>query len=545
MNSINLAVEFYKTNKIEIFLLICSNLIVYIIQSLIIPELTGKLSSVINLNNKVEIQYILVLFVYIWLLLRLFQSLDIVITGYITPELKEFINNYLWKKILKKFENNYDNINVSKLILRLSSIPNNIRHIFNENIRNSIPFIGVLITIMLRFYLIDIKLAIIVLFFISLLLIILYLDSKKIIKLIKLQSQYEEILAFNFEDKINNLQNIYAFNQVDYEYKNIANKLYKFKNVNIILYKQISNTRQKFFVITLLFLMILVIVIFQLKFNSNKSIDNATFLSLVLTSLFISMNIQDFVAVLSDMIYDYGILLNNEVFFKYLEENNNISYNKNQIQIKSGKIVFKNIDFSYLGNKTLILDNFSLEIQDKEKVAILGKSGKGKSTIVKLIMCLYSTNKGNIYIDDLNINEYDPKSVRQYISYVSQNTILFSGSIYDNIRYGTNYSRQYILDFLDKNQLSYLFSNLENGIDTDVGLCGSKVSGGQRQIIYILRAILHNKPILILDEPSSSIDKNIKQQFIDLVKKFYQDKTMILITHDRDLLTLANRIIYL
>jgi len=545
MNSINLAVEFYKTNKIEIFLLICSNLIVYIIQSLIIPELTGKLSSVINLNNKVEIQYILVLFVYIWLLLRLFQSLDIVITGYITPELKEFINNYLWKKILKKFENNYDNINVSKLILRLSSIPNNIRHIFNENIRNSIPFIGVLITIMLRFYLIDIKLAIIVLFFISLLLIILYLDSKKIIKLIKLQSQYEEILAFNFEDKINNLQNIYAFNQVDYEYKNIANKLYKFKNVNIILYKQISNTRQKFFVITLLFLMILVIVIFQLKFNSNKSIDNATFLSLVLTSLFISMNIQDFVAVLSDMIYDYGILLNNEVFFKYLEENNNISYNKNQIQIKSGKIVFKNIDFSYLGNKTLILDNFSLEIQDKEKVAILGKSGKGKSTIVKLIMCLYSTNKGNIYIDDLNINEYDPKSVRQYISYVSQNTILFSGSIYDNIRYGTNYLRQYILDFLDKNQLSYLFSNLENGIDTDVGLCGSKVSGGQRQIIYILRAILHNKPILILDEPSSSIDKNIKQQFIDLVKKFYQDKTMILITHDRDLLTLANRIIYL
>ena len=545
MNSINLAVEFYKTNKIEIFLLICSNLIVYIIQSLIIPELTGKLSSVINLNNKVEIQYILVLFVYIWLLLRLFQSLDIVITGYITPELKEFINNYLWKKILKKFENNYDNINVSKLILRLSSIPNNIRHIFNENIRNSIPFIGVLITIMLRFYLIDIKLAIIVLFFISLLLIILYLDSKKIIKLIKLQSQYEEILAFNFEDKINNLQNIYAFNQVDYEYKNIANKLYKFKNVNIILYKQISNTRQKFFVITLLFLMILVIVIFQLKFNSNKSIDNATFLSLVLTSLFISMNIQDFVAVLSDMIYDYGILLNNEVFFKYLEENNNISYNKNQIQIKSGKIVFKNIDFSYLGNKTLILDNFSLEIQDKEKVAILGKSGKGKSTIVKLIMCLYSTNKGNIYIDDLNINEYDPKSVRQYISYVSQNTILFSGSIYDNIRYGTNYSRQYILDFLDKNQLSYLFSNLENGIDTDVGLCGSKVSGGQRQIIYILRAILHNKPILILDEPSSSIDKNIKQQFIDLVKKFYQDKTMILITHDRDLLTLANRIINL
>ena len=203
---------------------------------------------------------------------------------------------------------------------------------------------------------------------------------------------------------------------------------------------------------------------------------------------------------------------------------------KNNLNIKGGLIEFKNVSFSY--NKSKVLENINLTIPAGKKTAIVGLSGSGKSTILSLLLHFFESYEGDIIIDDVNIKNVSLKSLRDSMSLVTQETILFNDTIKNNIKYGDINSNPEDIDkAVELSGVKDFVNSFEQKLETIVGESGIKVSGGQRQRIAIARAILKNSPILLLDEATSSLDNLTESKIQDSLKKLIFKKTSLIVAH--------------
>ncbi len=211
-----------------------------------------------------------------------------------------------------------------------------------------------------------------------------------------------------------------------------------------------------------------------------------------------------------------------------------------------GAITFNNVSFQYPNQKDYALKNCSFTIKPKEKVAIIGKMGSGKTTIEKLILNLYQPQNGTITIDGIDINQIDPLFLRKNISYVPQDSVLFRGTVKENITYKNPFAKE--TDIIKAAHLAGCFEFINRhplGFDMPIGERGEGLSGGQKQSIILARALIENNPIILMDEPSNMMDNTHEVQLISRLKPYLRDKTLILITHKPQMLELVDRIIVL
>jgi len=210
----------------------------------------------------------------------------------------------------------------------------------------------------------------------------------------------------------------------------------------------------------------------------------------------------------------------------------------------SGTIEFKDVQFAYKDQNHQTLKDINLKIKQGERVAVLGKIGSGKSTLLKLIMSLYEPNKGSVLIDSVDIRQIDPVDLRQAIGAVPQEPFLFMGTIKDNITIGEQYvSDEELLRASKVAGLNDFLGKHEAGYDLIVGERGEGLSGGERQAVTLARALISNPNILMLDEPTNSMDRQTEKMFIDRIKNIIEDKTLIVVTHKTSLLQLVDRVI--
>jgi len=226
----------------------------------------------------------------------------------------------------------------------------------------------------------------------------------------------------------------------------------------------------------------------------------------------------------------------------------NLKYNgyyipKNDIV---GDITFKNITFKYSSSDTPILQNFNLKIKHGEKIAITGKSGSGKSTIVKLLIGILENDDGTILIDNVDIKNYDNIWLKKRIGYVSQDSILFTDTIANNIAYGLdNISENDIIEAAKKANAHEFINKLPNKYQTIIeGTELSSLSGGQRQRISIARALIRKPKIIIFDEATSALDPECEELVQNAIRECYktQNNTMIIITHKKTAISIADKI---
>jgi len=208
------------------------------------------------------------------------------------------------------------------------------------------------------------------------------------------------------------------------------------------------------------------------------------------------------------------------------------------------RIIFKDVTFKYPNTDNNLFNKLTIGIGREEKVALVGKSGSGKSTFIKLLQRMYDIESGEILIDGQNIKKVTQKSLREKISLVPQDPILFHRSLKDNIAYGKpDASMEEIIEAAKRAYIHDFISELKDGYDTKVGERGIKLSGGERQRVAIARAILADKPILILDEATSSLDSvseyYVKQAMTDLMS----GKTTITVAHRLSTIKNADRIL--
>jgi ATP-binding cassette subfamily C protein LapB len=210
----------------------------------------------------------------------------------------------------------------------------------------------------------------------------------------------------------------------------------------------------------------------------------------------------------------------------------------------NGDIVFKDVCFTYKQRNFDILKDINLKINKGEKIGIIGKVGSGKSTLAKLLLNLYEPTKGSILVDQTDIRQIDPVDLRRAIGYVPQEPFLFMGTIRDNITIGDPYATdEEILEASKIAGVHDILGKHESGYDLIVGERGEGLSGGERQAVTLARAILSKPQILILDEPTNSMDELSELKFKTNLKNIIKDKTVIIISHKPSILSLVDRLI--
>ncbi|MDD3119842.1 MAG: ABC transporter ATP-binding protein [Candidatus Gracilibacteria bacterium] len=221
--------------------------------------------------------------------------------------------------------------------------------------------------------------------------------------------------------------------------------------------------------------------------------------------------------------------------------------NGNKFEYKSGEIKIENISFAYKSGD-YVFKNFSLNITGGTKLALIGKSGVGKTTLIKLLLGFVRPESGNIFIDEQNMKDFSLKSYYEYLGYLSQEPAVFDGTIKENLIYGLrkgiNTTKEKLNEVIELAQCDFI-EKLPKGLETEIGEKGVRLSGGERQRLAIARLFLENPKIIILDEPTAALDSFSEVKISQALENLFKNKTVIIIAHRLQTVKGADEIIVL
>ncbi|MBS3792643.1 MAG: ABC transporter ATP-binding protein [Candidatus Bipolaricaulota bacterium] len=237
-----------------------------------------------------------------------------------------------------------------------------------------------------------------------------------------------------------------------------------------------------------------------------------------------------------------------ERFFSHLDIEPHIAetaggFSKPRGEVK-GKVAFEDVNFNYSDGET-VLNDIDLVVEPKQTVALVGPSGAGKTTLVRLIPRLYDLNEGSVKVDDVDVQDWNLRQLRRNIAMVMQDDYLFSGTVTENISYGKpDVTRDEVIKYAREANVEEFISDLPDGYETDIGQRGVKLSGGQKQRISIARALIQNPKILILDEATSSVDTYTEKLIQEAIDKVSRGRTTFTIAHRLSTITNADKILF-
>jgi ABC-type multidrug transport system fused ATPase/permease subunit len=537
MSTINLIKPFLKSNKNILIIYLIFAFLSYPLESILIPHIFGSFFSEVKLKSNNYMTFFLKSIFF-----TLFVNLAYSIMGYldsiIIPKFNEYIVNYIYKKILLNYQNSYTDLELGKMVSRLNTLPSIIRELTSDLLNWLLPRALSIIIINLYLFYIDKKLAIVSFGLFLILIWYNLLTYNRCIKISENRYKNYENKAEQLQDKLANLFTIYSSGNIDNEIKKYADTNAEYRKS----YKQsiLCSSKIKFvnnFIQCLMFIILNGMIIYYYK---NNQIDFGKMISLNMIIGYYLPCISTLMTSLPDYTNHIGIIKSLDEFLKMLDKKED---KREPLTITSGSIHIQNLTFSYDNSNNKIFNNFTLNIKAGEKIGILGESGNGKSTLIKLIMGYYPVSNNTIWIDGADINKHNLESIRSQITYINQNTKLFNDTIYNNIKYGNNLSIDLINSLIKQFNLGTVFNNLQDGFNTNVGVNGDKLSGGQKQIVQLLRAFGKKTKIIILDEPTASVDPVTKEIIIQIIKYLSVESTLIIITHDISNLKIVNRII--
>ncbi|WGE49709.1 lipid A ABC transporter ATP-binding protein/permease MsbA [Actinobacillus equuli] len=234
-----------------------------------------------------------------------------------------------------------------------------------------------------------------------------------------------------------------------------------------------------------------------------------------------------------------------QTLFEFLDLKTEKDLGTHEVTRVKGDVTFNNVSFSYEGKDERALDRISFAIPQGKTVALVGRSGSGKSTIANLLTRFYDIDEGEITLDGVNIQDYKLANLREQCSVVSQQVHLFNDTIANNIAYAATdkYSREQIIAAAIAAHAMEFIEKLDDGLDTVIGENGASLSGGQRQRLAIARALLRNSPVLVLDEATSALDTESERAIQAALAELQKDKTVLVIAHRLSTIEKADEIL--
>jgi len=539
----HLFIDFIKKNKIIFIFFLILTLLTFPLESIIIPELYGKLYIGISNNPSkkllAKIGYYIFIIIVIWILIQIFNYGRNYLNSIFLPKYFEYISKKLYSNLILNYETNYKNINITQNVAKIFDVTFELKDFFYFCTSFLLPlFLGVIVITFYLFYL-DWKIGLIVFSLLFVFGIITWFFTNKIINISAEREKKFLSLNDKYYDSLENLMNIYLNSEIESELE----KSGKTNAIHTDFYtKQLIYTNYMTGLTSVVAVLIFTTVIVKGYFNlKSGKFTGRKFITITLIIIYLLGFLIQITNWLPDEIMRLGTIKEaNEFIEEMLTEKNDKYIDEHDV---FGDIVFDNVSFRYETGDIHIFKNLSFTIKKGNRVAIVGSSGTGKSTIMQLILGLLPPSDGEILINNLSVRKINPRHLRKYCCFINQRTSLFSGTVLENIKYGNNVNDQLIIQILKKYDILKHFDKLDKGIYTDVGFQGKNLSGGMQKIVTNIRGLLKKSHIYIFDEPLSGLDVVCRKKMINIIKDLTQGKTLIIITHDKEIFDITDEII--
>ena len=548
--------DFLKQNKIWIFMTIITTLICNPIEMIVISDLFAHFTTAINSMQYTDSITILLKIAGLSIAVDTVYMFSNYFDKIYYPMMEKFIRFKLIDVIFKNIEVNYEKEDISNHIIKALKIPNTVTTFTGRFIYWVVTFVLTSIVILgyilyLNPFIGGMTLLVFVLYFILYYYIL--LDTKNTSE--KRENE-EKLLMSNIDDVLSNSISIICTKKLKDEKEFLTNKHSIYDDAHET---QLWSSSTGGYVLSIMVILVLVVYVYLiLRLYKNHKIDKNSTIKVIIIMLFFIRYIKTSSQGSIRVIAEYGKLAENEMDVrKLLVDKADATGNTKDIPI-TGDIEFKNVSFQYAAAATpatatetpgeappKILDNVSFKIKPLDRVAIIGTNGSGKSTIIKLLSGFFKPTEGQILFNGEDSRNIDREYLRSKLSIVSQKVVLFNRSVIDNICYATNTPKEEVIQILDRLKIMNVFKKLPQGLDTMAGARGEKLSGGQRQIIYLLRSYLSNKPITIMDEPTAAVDAFHKNYVLQMINEMSKKTTLIVVTHDPSMATTFPMKIYL
>lgn len=547
--------EFMKMNPFT-FIFYFLLMFMYPLHKVVLPKYYGKvissLKSKFDMSSNSEFVNNIISLLSIYVVIQIMYSIMYKVQGYFIPNFSEFSIIKIFSSLLKNNNLDYENLETGEILSKIIKVPNLI-YKYLDLLRSFLfSQLIVIATCILHFFGISNMIGMTFCFLVIGLLVLQYISYLLTLNVEVKREQEKDNIYQHFQDVLNNLISVVICKQENHEKKVLHERFIPF----IDIFTKSLNLN---FIIRIIFSLFNVFSFILLNYMLYKEFLNKTINKEQLISSFIVA--YSILSIFNEGYYGIRSIVDMYSQVKdmeqYFNEQNKASANIKPSQEKTfiqkkydhGDIVFKNVSYIYKGNENFSDESFSYALKDvdlvikkNEHVAIVGQIGSGKSTLVKLLLKLTSPNQGNIRIGNVDLNNLSRDELYDHVFYVPQKPKLMDRTLYENIIYGLetssmNKSKEENIKHINKimkqmNLDEHIVKIFNEKMDTPMGIDGVRLSGGQRQMVWIIRAMLRNPKILILDEPSASLDPKNKSLIMNTIKKIGQGKTIIIITHD-------------
>jgi len=530
INLFDYILEFIGNSKLYYTFYLLLIPIVPIMRNFVIPELLGNFYADIKNKAKAVSLLYLILFSYFTMytsaLTVNFMAWRAMVILY------EFIILKIYDYIYDNTYCNYDNLNISEIILKIakmSVICNDLLRIVTEEF--CYIFFAIIIGMFYFYFKLGSKYLMVFSIFVAIIFCIQIFNVNYIGQLNVEKEKRGSHVYGEFSDSLYNISTVQSFQNKATEIGIIRKALHQYNEMyHDTLMKSLGiDTISSY---TNLTMTAVLGYMLWTDYNNNKINTKVLFQTSQIVVLmaficdFINVTGRNVTNKLGE-IRDINTFMNNEIPYDLECKNGDKSFS-------NGDIAFKSIFHKYKSTGKFALEDVSVNIKKGEKVAFVGQSGSGKSTMVKLLLKHQCLLRGSITINKVNVSDLSAKELATNIFYIPQYPKLFNRTLYENIIYGVKNppKKEEILSILDSMKLEPIAKVFKDKMDVEVGRDGSALSGGQKQIVWLLRSLYRMKPIVVLDEPTASLDKESKVIVIDAIKKITVGKTVIMITHD-------------
>lgn len=556
---LQIILSFFYNEKINTLFILIVGVLVSTIETYGLSKNIAEIISTSQTNHIGEMEKLVKMFCILSILYIFFNSLYERFKNDILIKLRYWIRNELIRILMKSNNEHFTDKNFIKLNSPINRISNVSYFFMNDLFTNLIPSVIFILVVFAFFTYSDPKMGGV---FILANLILFFYIIFVMPTIIKKNKDYEDNVTKNEShilELLNNMDKIVYRGQTTHE----ANNLNNLTNTTITKSKDyyFYMTTQESILTFILYAIIAVFLIYNIKRVKNKQITKVLFITFITVIMLYREKIKLVIWQISDFVefagrakgvldhYNEAVLLDNPPAVDSVEYNNHLKHKDfllgntkyKPVSLKFNKITFKNVSFKYRTKNVYVLKNFNMELYLNNKIiGFTGVSGRGKTTLMKLVLKMYNNYEGDIFIDDVNIREIDPDYLRKNIVYINQNSKLFDRLIIENIMYGCNQTSNChgnLKQIIEKYpKIRNLFK--DNDIyTTRVGSLGEKMSGGQRMIISILTGLISPSNCgLVLDEPTTGLDPELKKEIIDLIRENIKNKKfIIIISHDKDI----------